>query len=181
MNKYLSVVLLVLPLCFTIACQDKAAMTELERYRAQAELEARNIEVIKSMTTELDKGDVNAFLKFFAPDFKFRFPSNTSKPMSREEEMAMAKMMMTAIPDMDHKLTEVFAVKDRVVVIYVVQGTHKAELEGIPPTGNKVAIPAISIFRVKDGLITEEIEEADMLGLYQQLGMELKPKEATKK
>jgi steroid delta-isomerase-like uncharacterized protein len=181
MKKLPYIVPLVLVFCFTIACQDKAAMAELEKYKAQAELEARNIEVIKSMTAELDNGDVNAFLKFFAPDFKFRFPSNTSKPMSREEEMAMAKMMMTAIPDMEHKLTEVFAVKDRVVVIYIVQGTHKAELEGIPPTGNKVAIPAISIFRVKDGLITEEIEEADMLGLYQQRGMELKPTAAKKK
>ena len=180
MKKYLFIVLLVILFCFTLACQDKAAMAELEKYKAQAAVEAQNIQVINSMTAELDKGDINAFLKYFAPDFKFRFPSNTSKPMSREEEMAMAKMMMTAIPDMEHKLTEILAVKDRVVVIYVVQGTHKAELEGIPPTGNKIAIPAISIFRVKDGLITEEIEEADMLGLYQQLGMELKPIEIKK-
>ena len=69
---------------------------------------------------------------------------------------------------------------DRVVLRFVVQGTHKAELEGIPPTGNKVVVCAISIFRLKDGLIVEEIEDADMLGLYQQLGMELKPKEVKK-
>jgi hypothetical protein len=29
-------------------------------------------------------------------------------------------------------------------------------------------------------LVVEEIEEADMLGLYQQLGMELKPKATVK-
>ncbi|MCX6571709.1 MAG: hypothetical protein NT006_09895 [Candidatus Aminicenantes bacterium] len=40
------------------------------------------------------------FLKHFAPDFKCYFPSNSSAPISREDEMAMAKMMMTAIPDM---------------------------------------------------------------------------------
>jgi len=30
------------------------------------------------------------------------------------------------------------------------------------------------------GLVVEEIEEADMLGLYQQLGLELKPKKPAK-
>ena len=69
---------------------------------------------------------------------------------------------------------------DKVVLRFVVQGTHKAELEGIPPTGNKVVVSTFSIFRLKDGLIVEEIEDADMLGLYQQLGMELKPKEVKK-
>jgi len=56
----------------------------------------------------------------------------------------------------------------------------QAELEGVPPTGNKVTISALVIFRIKDGLIVEEIEEADMLGLYQRLGMELKPKAQVK-
>ena len=83
--------------------------------------------------------------------------------------MAMSKMMKTAIPDMDYRLTEIFAVKDRVVVRFVVQGTHKAELEGIPATGKHAdASATICIFRLKDGLVVEEVEEANMLGLYQQ-------------
>jgi predicted ester cyclase len=61
-----------------------------------------------------------------------------------------------------------------------VQGTHKAELEGIPATGNNLTISAICIFRLKDGLVVEEVEEANMLGLYQQIGMELKPKATAK-
>jgi predicted ester cyclase len=72
--------------------------------------------------------------------------------------------------------TDIFAVKDWVVLRFVVQGTHKAELEGIQPTGNKVTISAICLFQIKDGLVVEEVEESDMLGLYQQLGLELKPK-----
>jgi predicted ester cyclase len=57
---------------------------------------------------------------------------------------------------------------------------HKAELQGIPATGNKVTISAICIFRLKDGLVVEEAEEADMLSLYQQSGMELGPKAPAK-
>jgi len=180
MKNSLLVVSLVLLLCFAFGCQNKAEKAELQQFKAQGELEAQNIEVIKTLLAELDKGNSEIFLKLLAPDFKFYFPSNSGTPMSRDDEMAMAKMMMTAIPDMEHKISEIFAVKDRVVLINVIQGTHKAELEGIPPTGNKVAVSAISIFRLKDGLLVEEIEEADMLGFYQQLGMELKPKEVKK-
>jgi hypothetical protein len=34
--------------------------------------------------------------------------------------------------------------------------------------------------RLKDGLVVEEVAEEDFLGLYQQLGMELRPKVAVK-
>jgi predicted ester cyclase len=100
--------------------------------------------------------------------------------MSREDELAMVKMIYAAMPDFTHKISDIFAVKDRVIMRLTASGTHQAEFEGIPPTGNKVTISALNICRIKDGLIVEEIEEADMLGLYQQLGMELKPKAPAK-
>ncbi len=180
MKKVICVVLVAVMVGIGAGCKDKEAQAALAEMKAQAELEARNIELIKTLLAELDKGNLEIFLKLLAPDFKYYFPSNSSTPGSREEEMAMAKMMMTAIPDLEHKITDIFAVKDRVVLRFVGQGTHQAELEGIPPTGNKVAISAICIFRIKDGLVVEEIEDADMLGLYQQLGLELKPKAAVK-
>jgi len=62
----------------------------------------------------------------------------------------------------------------------VVRGTHSAELEGIPPTGSKIALSVLAVFHIKDGLLVEEAEDADMLGFYQQLGMELKPRAAAK-
>jgi purine nucleoside permease len=42
MKKLLCIVPLVLLFCFTIACQDKADMAELERYKAQAKVEQQN-------------------------------------------------------------------------------------------------------------------------------------------
>ena len=47
MKKYFCAVPLVILFCFTIACQDKAAMAELEKYKAQAKVEEQNIEVVK--------------------------------------------------------------------------------------------------------------------------------------
>jgi steroid delta-isomerase-like uncharacterized protein len=100
--------------------------------------------------------------------------------MSRDDEVAMHKMMVTAFPDMTHQVTDIVAALDRVIVRSVVRGTHKAALEGIPATGDTIGVGTIIIFRLKDGLVVEEIQDADMLGFYQQLGMELKPKAPTK-
>ncbi len=180
MKRVVSVVVLAMLVGLGVGCTDKAGQAALAETKAQAELEARNIDVIKTLMAELNKGNVDVFQKLYAPEFKYYFPSNAATPMSRDDEMAMARMMKAAIPDMDYKLTEIFAVKDRVVVRFFVQGTHKAELEGIPATGNKLTISAICIFRLKDGLVVEEVEEANMLGLYQQIGMELKPKAPAK-
>jgi predicted ester cyclase len=181
MKKCLCVVPLVLVFCFSFACQDKAAMAELENYRAQAAVEARNIEVIKTAIAEVDNKNLGAFQTYLAPEFKCYAPSNSTTPVSRDDYMAMVKMMTTAIPDMMHNITELLAVKDRVVMRVYIQGTHLAELGGIPPTGKKVSVSFIAIFRLKDGQVVEEIAEEDFLGLYRQLGMELKPIEAKKK
>ncbi len=59
-------------------------------------------------------------------------------------------------------------------------GTTRILLWGIPATGNKIEGSNIILMRIENGKIVEEREEADMLGLMMQLGMELKPKEGKK-
>ncbi|MFC2169937.1 ester cyclase [Acidobacteriota bacterium] len=66
---------------------------------------------------------------------------------------------------------------DKVSGWYIFTGTHSGELAGIPAAGNKVEASALTIFRFEDGKIIEIREQPDLLGLMQQLGMELKPKE----
>ena len=61
------------------------------------------------------------------------------------------------------------------------EGTYTGGLEGFPPPGNKAIMGGIYIFTLKDGKIIEVRQEADGLGVMLQLGMELKPKEDTKK
>ncbi len=180
MKRAFSCLVVVVLVGLGMGCGNKEDQAALAEMKAQAALEARNIEVIRTLFAELGKGNASVFEKLYSPDVKYYFPSNTSTPMSRDDEIAQEKVMVAAFPDMKFQLTDIFAVKDRVVVTFSVQATHKAELQGIPATGNKVTISAICLFRLKDGLVVEEVEEADMLSFYQQLGMELKPKAPAK-
>ncbi len=170
----------VLLLCFSVACQDKAAIAELEKYKAQAAVEAQNIETVRTFFAELSKGNAGIINDLYASDSKYYSPSNSPTPLTRDQEMAQVKTTLTAFPDMTYEIKDIFAAKDRVVVMIISSATHKAEFMGIPATGKKASIGATLVYRFRDGKVVEEIEDADFLGLFMQLGLELKPAEVKK-
>jgi len=177
MKKLLMVISLVFLLCFTFGCKYQGAMAELEEFWAQAEVEEQNKELAQKMFEAWGKGDIEAFKEFLAPDYVYYYPSGNSKPMSLEELTGMAKMFWNGFPDMSFSMEEIFAVGDRVIFRFIQRGTHTGDFMGIPATGNNFESSGILISRIENGKVVEQWEEFDMLGMMQQLGMELKPKE----
>ena len=59
---------------------------------------------------------------------------------------------------------------DTVVTRWSFRGTHRGELFGIAPTGKAVTMSGIFIDRIADGQVVEHWDEADILGLMEQLG-----------
>jgi predicted ester cyclase len=41
---------------------------------------------------------------------------------------------------------------------------------GVPPTGKKISVQALNIYRLSNGKILEELGQPDLLGLLQQIG-----------
>ena len=181
MKKLLILIPLAILLCFTLSCQDKEAMAEFEEMKAQAEVEEQNMELIRNYLEELDKGNTEILREVYVPDAAYYFPSGIAEPMTVEQEIEQFKMFHAGIPDLVHEIEEIMAAGDKVIVRFVARGTHTGDLGmGILPTGNKVEVSSIVIFRIENGRVVEERQDADMLGFMQQLGMELKPKEAEK-
>ena len=182
MKKLFMILPLALILCFMVGCQDKEAMAELEKMKARAEVEEQNKELIRNYFKELDKGNAEIFREVYAPNAAYYFPSGISEPMSLEQEIEQFKMFHNAIPDLAHNIEEIISEGDKVIVRFIAGGTNTGEIEemGIPATGNEVEVSSIIIFRIENGKVVEERQEADMLGFMLQLGMELKPKEAEK-
>ena len=181
MKKLLCGIPLVLLLCFAFGCQNKAEKAELEKFRAQAKLEEQNKAIANREWEAWSKGNFEAFKEVVAPEYIYYMPSGNTKSLSREETIEMGKMVHNGFPDVTFSIEEMFAVGDRVISRYIMRGTHLGEIQGIPATGNKIEISGIMINRIENGKVVEDREDADMLGLMQQLGMELKPKEAEKK
>jgi len=180
MKKLYMILPLTLILCFMVGCQDKKAMAELEKFRAQAAVEEQNEALYRGIIEELNKGNSEYFNEFYSPDFLYYFPSNNPKPLSREEAQEFVKSFFRAFPDFNLSIEELFAVEDRVIIRYILRGTHKGDWHGIPATGNKFEISSTFIIRIENGKVVEEREDFDQLGFMLQLGMELKPKEGEK-
>ena len=180
MKKLCMILPLALILCFTVGCQDKEAMAELEAMKAQAEVKEQNKALVNRMYEAFSTGDFEAYKEVVAPEYVWYFPSRSTKPVSREETIEFVKMLRNAFPDITYSIEELIAVEDRVISRFIVRGTHEGEFEGIPATGNKIESGGIVMTRIENGKIVEDKEEVDLLGLMMQLGMELKPKEAEK-
>ena len=132
---------------------------------------------MKRYIEEMDNKNFEIFIEAYAPDAKVYFPSNSSEPMSVEQSIPALKSFYAAFPDFNHSIEELIAEGDKVILRAIDRGTHQGEFNGIPATGKKIEMGVIAIFKFKEGKIVEVREEFEMLGLMQQLGMELKPKE----
>jgi predicted ester cyclase len=172
---------LVLILSFAFACQDKAAMAELEKYRAQAAVEEQNKALAGRVMAAIGRADLAIIEDLVSPEFIEYTPSTTIAMRSQAEFVEHVKMIHRGVSDFSINLVAPCAEGDMVTSRYVMSGTHQGDFLGIPPTGNKFRGSGILIFRIMKGKVVELWEEFDGVGLLEQLGMELKPIEAKKK
>ena len=179
MKKLCMIIPLALILCFMVGCQDKEAMAELEEMKAQGEVEEQNKEIARELFAVIDAGDFDRLNELFADDFAVDAPG-LPEPLRKDMLFQLIKTHYTAFPDWIHVIEDVIADGDKVAIKLPQNGTHKAEYEGIPATGVKATLPAMHLITIVDGKIKEWFAIEDYLGLYMQLGMELKPKKAEK-
>ena len=76
---------------------------------------------------------------------------------------------LLAFPDWHENIVDIIAEDDKIVTRYVSTGTHTGAYQGIAPTGNKIKVDEISIFRIKNGKVTEQWCLMDDLALAKQL------------
>src|SRR5689334_19025942 len=75
----------------------------------------------------------------------------------------------TSFPDWNEKVDDIVAEGDRVVIRFTSTGTQRGEFAGIAPTGKKVSIQEVAIFRLANGKIVEQWGVPDLHGLIDQL------------
>ena len=179
MKKLCMILPLALILCFMVSCQDKEAMAQLEEFKAQAEVEEQNKEIVQRYWDgKWNTRDTGILDELMAPDVVYH---GTSMEMNGIEEYKQVyQSFLSAFHDTKLSIDGLIAEGDKVMSRVTMLGMHKGELEGLPPTGKTFTISAFTAFCIVDGKIAEEWEIFDELGLMLQLGMELKPKEEKK-
>ena len=95
----------------------------------------------------------------------------TPQPFGPEEMDGTVRMITAAFPDNHHAVEEMIAEGDTVVVRCTLTGTHEGEFMGIPPTGRRIEVTEIHVYRLREGKAVEHRVGRDDLGAMRQLGV----------
>lgn len=175
MKRSLVFLPLFIVISFTPGCQDQQALADLENLNARAAVEELNAALITKLVDELNNRNENIYRELCSPEYLWHFPANNPDPLSRDQEMEFVKLIWKGFPDIKWSIEEIIAADEKVVIRFLAQGTHEGEYLGMPPTGNAMEASGIIIYRIADGKITESREDADIVGMMEDLGMELAP------
>jgi steroid delta-isomerase-like uncharacterized protein len=131
-----------------------------------------NVSLVRRFFEEvLNKTDMKVAEAILAPNFVMYYPT-TPEPLHGVEGLKQVHLSYVAgFPDWQFRIEEEIPAGEKVVVRWSGSGTQSGELMGIPPTGKRVNLTGISIFRLAGGRITEDRVEANALRMMQQLGV----------
>lgn len=127
----------------------------------------QNKMTVRRLMEALDRRDLNGVITDYAPDCKFHGFAPLTLDVAGYKQMM--SVLLAAFPNSHFSIDDIIAEGNLVAARHSMQGTHQAEFQGIPPTGKQVTVPAIAIFRLIGGKVTEVWLNADFLGLLQQL------------
>jgi steroid delta-isomerase-like uncharacterized protein len=118
--------------------------------------------------------------EIFSEDFVTHSISNEPPIWEGKGPNSMKKHIehwLLSVPDMRFIAHHLIADDQQVVIHWMATGTHKGDWMGIPATGKTLQLLGVTISRVEDGKITQNMTIVDSLGLLQQL--EVLPDSAT--
>jgi steroid delta-isomerase-like uncharacterized protein len=95
---------------------------------------------------------------------------NEDTPQGKAGFKGFFKDMFKAMPDFRYDPIRIISEGDIVMLYATMTATHKGEWLGNPPTGNKIKINVVDIFRIQDGKIAEHWDVADTLKLFTAVG-----------
>lgn len=93
------------------------------------------------------------------------------QPFGPEEMKGTVRMVTAGFPNNRHEVEEMIAEGDTVVARVTLTGTHDGEFMGIAPTGRKIEVTEIHIYRLREGKAVEHRVGRDDLGAMRQLGV----------
>ncbi|MFX0205456.1 MAG: ester cyclase [Candidatus Hodarchaeota archaeon] len=141
-------------------------------------LEKKNLQIVNGYFKEiLINRNLKAIDKYFALDLSFN-----GKVMTNQQFVKFLKnFYLKPFPDFYLSIEDQIVVEDKVVTRVYLQGTHKGEFEGIPPTNKEVKVLGITIDCIVDGKVKEMWHEADIWGLLKELGVRISLTDEIKK
>lgn len=144
-----------------------------EQPTPDSSVQTRNKAVAMRVFDEIfNQGKFQVADEIYAPTFQ-NHGLHRSVDLKTDQDAVHAEKK--AFPDLRISVQEMVAEGDKVAVLWTFQGTHTGSgYEGLPPTGTRVQVRGITIWRFVDGRIVEEWSSFSETGAYLQMFADLK-------
>ena len=100
MGRILSVTAVVFVLGVTVGCQDKESIADLEKMKAQAEIEEQNKKIARELFASIDAGDVGRLNGLFAHDCALEAPG-LPEPLRKDTLFQLIKGTLYGLSRLD--------------------------------------------------------------------------------
>lgn len=117
-----------------------------------------------------NNGDVDALDEVFAPDY-VRTSLFDKRTLDRTGMKSAIAMVRESFPDMTTTIERSVETDNALAVLWSSVGTHLGRFRDVPPTGKPIETSGSSFFRMRDGMIVEEIETWDSRDILSTLGI----------
>jgi steroid delta-isomerase-like uncharacterized protein len=132
--------------------------------------ENQNVAIVRRLTEEGFIGGKVAVVDDVVAESCVDHDPLPGQPQGREGQRVTCQMVVDGLSD--RSIEEFYlAAGDKVVENWVCSGTHTGEFLGIPPTGKRIHVRGMEIWRLDGGQIVERWGVIDSGDLLQQLGL----------
>jgi steroid delta-isomerase-like uncharacterized protein len=118
-----------------------------------------------------NQGRLDLLDEILAPDFRAHDPASPGGVVGRAEGRDLLVQMREAFPDVRREALDHVGDGDKIAVRWRVTGTHRGPFMGLAPTGRRIEVTGITLYRLEGGRIAEEWVQMDALGFQRQLGI----------
>jgi steroid delta-isomerase-like uncharacterized protein len=137
-----------------------------------------NKAIVRRMTEEFyNQGNVDLAEHFFADTYMHHDPASPNV-RDRDGLKQVLRAFLAGCPDLHITIDELLAEGDTVAKRWTYYATHTGDLSGLPPTGKRITMSGLELFRLQGGKIVECWLGYDNLSLMQQLGVIPTPEQA---
>jgi steroid delta-isomerase-like uncharacterized protein len=138
----------------------------------RASQEAKNKAIAARVFEEIfNQGKFQVADEIYASDF---VNHGLHKNFDLQADQAAVHAEKKAFPDLKMTVDVMVAEHDLVTVVWTFRGTNTAAGYGLPPTGARIELRGITVWRIVDGKIREEWTSFDDMQAAQQLVTQLK-------
>jgi steroid delta-isomerase-like uncharacterized protein len=133
--------------------------------------EQRNLDTMAAVVPYWNRHDVAGILSHYDDEITWHDMAMGRTHCGKAEVGEVLRELFHAVPDLRLDLTTRLPHGDSVAEEYTLTGTHLGTLFGVPATGRRLRIQAVSFVRMRNGRLAEDNFYVDVAGLLVQMGL----------